>query len=109
MRRTLSVVIALLAAAVAAALVCVAATSAAAMTKNERATGMLTVDGCLVTDTVSWEHLPPIYRIDTTLNRDGVPFISAASIISIPQLGEPAFTSPQTIETFLMAPGQFTF
>ena len=82
--------------------------AAAAREKDERAAGILTANGCLLTDSVSWSHLPPVYRIDTTLLQDGHPYITGASIISYPQLGQPALTSPQVIETFEMTDVIFT-
>ena len=89
-----------------------ASPAAAAPIKDDRATGLIVVGGaqpCLITDSVSWDRLPPIYEIDTELNQNGAPFISGASIISIPVLHQPALTSPQVIETFFFDPDVFTF
>ena len=94
----------LLAALVAIALTLLGASpGAAGREKDDRAAGVITASGCQLTDTVSWTHLPPIYRVDTALLQDGSPFLSGASIISIPVLGQPALTSPQVIETFDLA------
>lgn len=82
--------------------------ASAAREKDERAAGILTANGCLLTDAVSWSHRPPVYRIDTTLLQDGHPYVLGASIISYPQLGQPALTSPQVIETFGMTDVIFT-
>jgi len=97
MRRTLLAVL------VALALVLLGTTSVSAKERDGRAHGMLTTNGCLLSDSVSWRHLPPVYRIDTTLLQDGHPYIVAASIIAYPQLHQPALTSPQLIETFGMS------
>jgi len=87
----------------------VSAPASAAHEKNDRAAGTLTAAGCLLTDSVSWDRLPPIYRIDTELNQNDAPFTGGASIISIPVLHEPALTSPQVIETFFFDPDVTTF
>jgi hypothetical protein len=113
MRRTRLLSVVCLPALLAMALVVVAAAPAgAAPNKNDRATGLIVVGGaqpCLITDSVSWDRLPPIYEIDTSLNQNGVFFTGGASIISIPVLHEPALTSPQVIETFFFDPDVFTF
>jgi len=89
-----------------------ASPASASRVKDDRATGLITTSGptgCLLTDSVSWDRLPPIYQIDTELNQNGAPFTGGASIISYPQLDEPALTSPQVIETFFFDPDVFTF
>jgi hypothetical protein len=65
----------------------------------QHATAALTASGCNLTDAVSWQHIPPVYRIDSTFSQDGQPH-PGASIISIPQLGQKALSSPQIVETF---------
>ena len=110
MRPTPSLRTACLTAAAVIALMALAASPASAMqSKDDRVTGSLTAAGCLLTDSVSWSHLPPIYEIDTELNQNGAPFINGASIISYPTLDQPALTSPQVIETFFFDPDVFTF
>jgi hypothetical protein len=59
----------------------------------QHATAALTASGCNLTDAVSWQHIPPVYRIDSTFSQDGQPH-PGASIISIPQLGQ------KIVETF---------
>jgi hypothetical protein len=100
---------ALLAALLAVALTLLAgSTSVAAKEKNDRATGTFTANGCLLTDSVSWRSLPPVFRIDTTLLQDGHPYVVATSIIRDPRLGQRALTSPQLVETFGMSDVIFT-
>ena len=106
-----------LSALLAVAMFLATATPAAAATdKGDRAAGSLTAVGCLLTDSVSWDNLPPIYEIDTSLNQNGTFFTGGASLISIPkvQIGgfvihEPALTSPQVIETFFFDPDVVSF
>jgi len=83
-------------------LLCFAAldTASPASAASPNATGTLVAAGCGLTDSVAWRNLPPIYRIDTTLDEDGHPTIVGASVIRIPQLRQPALRSPQVIETF---------
>jgi hypothetical protein len=105
MRRTFRALVVVLMAVVTTPLLA----SPASARQPDRASGSLTANGCALTDSVTWRPLPPVYEIDTTLNRDGLPFIIAASVISYPQLGEPRLTSPQVIETFGMGSEVHTF